>query len=120
MLSRSIGSGNSVEMMLLSLSVFVRSEYSRCAMWDMDIRALRGALGLSRSELARFLGVSEPTVIRWESNKRVSEPKGLPAVLLGALSEAATNADNSHVKRLVCRCDLNHRAAVKALLDMVN
>jgi DNA-binding transcriptional regulator YiaG len=89
-------------------------------MWDTDIRALRGALGLSRAELARFLGVSEPTVIRWESNKPVSEPRGLPAVLLGALSDAARAADGEHIRRLVRRCDLNHRAALKALLNIVN
>lgn len=88
-------------------------------MWDTDIRGLRDVLGLSRAELARFLGVSEPTVVRWESNRRASEPRGLPAMLLSALAEAAREADGTHVKRLVCRCDLNHRAAVKALLDMV-
>jgi DNA-binding transcriptional regulator YiaG len=45
-------------------------------MLGVDVRALRKMLGLSRSEFGRFLGVSEATIVRWESDDAVTEPKG--------------------------------------------
>jgi transcriptional regulator with XRE-family HTH domain len=83
----------------------------------MEIRTLRKSLGLSRAEFARFLGVSEVTVARWESTENVSEPKGLQAVLLRALADAAAAHSTGHVARLVRSCGMNHRVALKSLLE---
>ena len=81
-----------------------------------DIHGLRKALGLSRSELARFLGVSEATVVRWESTERATEPKGLQAVLLRAIADAATMHPAKKIAHLVRSCGLNHGAALEQLL----
>jgi transcriptional regulator with XRE-family HTH domain len=83
----------------------------------MEIRRLRKSLGLSRAEFARFLGVSEVTVARWESSDNLSEPKGLQAVLLRAVADAAAAHPTGHIARLVRSCGMNHRVALKSLLD---
>lgn len=44
-----------------------------------EIRAWREAHGLSTTELARLLGVSQPTVSRWETGAR---PATMPLVQL--------------------------------------
>ena len=77
---------------------------------------MRKHLGLSRSELARFLGVSEATVVRWESEDDASEPKGLQAVLLQAISDAAGHHPPRDIARAVRSCGLDHREALKTLL----
>ena len=81
-----------------------------------DILGLRKRLGLSRAELARFLGVSEATVVRWESDEAVSEPKGLQAVLLRVLADAAGSHAPREIARTVRSCGLDHREALKSLL----
>jgi len=86
-------------------------------MGRLDVRALRGALGLSRSELGRFLGVSEATIVRWESNAAVTEPKGLQAVLLRAIEDAVANSSPRDIARLVRSCGLNHKTALQELLS---
>ncbi|MDH5674069.1 MAG: helix-turn-helix domain-containing protein [Myxococcales bacterium] len=85
-------------------------------MGHREIFQLRARLGLSRSELARFLGVSEPTVVRWESGSAISEPKGLQALLLRALADASGGQPASDVARIVRSCGLDHRAALADLL----
>ena len=85
----------------------------------MDIRILRNNLGLSRADLARFLGVSEATVVRWESDRTVSQPRGLPAVLLKALSDAQARLPREHLARLVRSSDINHMTAIRDLLQEV-
>jgi transcriptional regulator with XRE-family HTH domain len=81
-----------------------------------NILGLRKHLGLSRSELARFLGVSEASIVRWESEDGASEPKGLQAVLLQAISDAADHHPPRDIARAVRRCGLDHREALKTLL----
>lgn len=39
------------------------------AIWGSNIRAQRERLGLSREALARRIGVSPPTIWRWETGK---------------------------------------------------
>lgn len=51
-----------------------------------EVTDLRKSLKVSRAVLARFLGVSEMTVIRWEKAAQV--PQGLPLLTLYALSKA--------------------------------
>jgi transcriptional regulator with XRE-family HTH domain len=82
-----------------------------------QIRSLRRILGLSRSELSRFLGVSEATVVRWESDRTASEPKGLQAILLATLADAAASHPPAVVGRVVRSCGWDHRDALKTLLD---
>lgn len=84
----------------------------------LRIRRLRSNLGLSRSEFARFLGVSEATVVRWESEHSVSEPKGLQALLLSALADAEARKPTREIASLVRSCGLDHRAALRTLLEV--
>jgi len=81
------------------------------------IRKLRSDLGISRAHLARFLGVSEATVVRWESDAAVTEPKGLQAVLLKTLIDAVRIHQPALVGRMVRSCDVDHRVALRTLLD---
>jgi DNA-binding transcriptional regulator YiaG len=80
-------------------------------------RRLRYELGLSRSEFGRFLGVSEATVVRWESGQGVSEPKGLQALLLSALRDAVEHHPTREIASLVRSCGLDHRSALRMLLE---
>ncbi len=41
-------------------------------------RSIRRASGLTMSEVATAVGVSEPTICRWEQGQ--SRPRGIPAV----------------------------------------
>ena len=82
-----------------------------------DILELRRRLGLSRCELARFLGVSEATVVRWEHQATVSEPRGVQAVLLRALADAAVQRPLPELARSVRSCGVDHRAALQTLLE---
>jgi len=81
------------------------------------IRQLRVKLGLSRAHLARFLGVSEATVVRWEADAAVTEPKGLQAVLLQTLDDAANAHPCEQIGRMVRSCGVDHRVALRSLLD---
>ena len=85
-------------------------------LWASDILRLRSNLGLSRAEFARFLGVSEATVVRWESDAAATEPKGLQAVLLSALYDAANYHGYESVAQIVRSCGLDHRVALRTLL----
>lgn len=85
-------------------------------LWASDILRLRSNLGLSRAEFARFLGVSEATVVRWESDATATEPKGLQAVLLSALYDAAHYHGHESVAQIVRSCGLDHRVALRTLL----
>jgi DNA-binding transcriptional regulator YiaG len=81
-----------------------------------NVSALRKSLRLSRAEFARFLGVSEATVVRWESKDSVTEPKGLQAVLLRAIADAVTTRSPEQITRLVRSSGLDHRSALQELL----
>jgi transcriptional regulator with XRE-family HTH domain len=81
-----------------------------------DVRGLRKSLGLSRAEFARFLGVSEATVVRWESEEAVTEPRGLQAVLLRVIADAAARHPSRDVARVLRSCGLDHRTALQTLL----
>jgi transcriptional regulator with XRE-family HTH domain len=83
-----------------------------------DLGTLRKQLRLSRSEFSRFLGVSEATIVRWESKDGVSEPKGLQAVLIRAINDAMATSSSVEVARLIRGCSLDHRAALRRLLAM--
>jgi transcriptional regulator with XRE-family HTH domain len=87
---------------------------------DSDVRTLRAKLRVSRAELARYLGVSEATVTRWEATDDPSEPKGLQAVLLRALLDATDRHPPDRIGRLIRSCGIDHRAALKALLHAAN
>ena len=84
----------------------------------MEVRKLRGQLGVSRAVLARFLGVSEATITRWESGGAISEPRGLSAVLIRCLADASANASPEEVARVVHSCTVDHRAALMQLLQL--
>lgn len=87
-------------------------------MLTLQIRRLRNTLGLSRAEFARFLGVSEATVVRWESDEASTEPRGLQAMLIRALSDALLRQPSPDVARVVRARGVSHREAVKTLLDL--
>ncbi len=85
--------------------------------WSLDVRRLRRELRVSRAEFSRFLGVSEATVVRWESDSFATEPRGVQAVLIQALLDAAVHHPSDLVARLVRLCELDHRAALRGLLE---
>lgn len=64
------------------------------------IAHLRERLRVSRAALARFLGVAEMTVVRWE-NGTDSSPRGLQLVVLQALETACERHGAEVVGRLV-------------------
>ena len=88
-------------------------------MRGIQIRLLRSRLKLSRPELARFLGVSEATTVRWEAESGVTAPKGLPALLLHALAELEQHYTSEEIAAIVRSSSVNHRASLKRLLDAV-
>jgi hypothetical protein len=61
--------------------------------------------------------VSEATVVRWESDAGVTEPKGLQAVLLRTLADAASAHPSGQIGRMVRSCGVDHRVALRSLLD---
>jgi len=87
-------------------------------MFASDIRRLRTSLALSRAEFARFLGVSEATVFRWESDAATTEPRGLQAVLLRALADALGDHPPTDIARVVRSSGMDHRSGLKSLLEM--
>lgn len=89
------------------------------AMTGQEIRAFRSKLALSRTDLARFLGVSEATVARWESADPITEPKGLQAILLQLLEDALESQEPHEVGRLVRLCGVDYRSAMRGLLGVV-
>ena len=83
----------------------------------MKVSVVRRAAGLSRPELARFLGVSEATVVRWENDARTSEPKGVQVVLLRLLVDALEKQPATDVARVVRSSSLDHRSAIEGIFD---
>jgi DNA-binding transcriptional regulator YiaG len=86
-------------------------------MWGTKIKEMRKNLRLSRAELARFLGVSDATVVRWEANDAISEPRGLQMVLLRAMDNAQQHLQPRDVARTIRSSSFNHAEAIKQLLD---
>ena len=78
---------------------------------------LRTALRLSRSELAKFVGVSMVTVVRWEASDAYSV-HGLVGLILSALRDAIASRGIGPVRAVVIRASYDHRRALKDLLDM--
>ena len=62
---------------------------------DIDVRALREALGMTQEEFARAVGVSFTTVSRWETGRGTPSP--LARRQLEQLREG-TAADASHLE----------------------
>jgi transcriptional regulator with XRE-family HTH domain len=58
------------------------------------LRQLRARLGLSQEAMAQLLGVSFTTVNRWESDRRVSGPRGVVLTFLLALESAVQRDPN--------------------------
>ena len=83
-----------------------------------SVKRLRATLGVSRAEFSRFLGVSEATVFRWESDKTSSDPRGLQALLLQSLEDALASQSSSAVARIVRTCGIDHRAALREVLSL--
>ena len=83
--------------------------FQRVESFPLKRRRLRFNLGLSRSEFARFLGVSDATVVRWEADDSASEPKGL--------EDAVGQHPTQEIASLVRSCGLDHRSALRTLLD---
>ncbi len=83
-------------------------------------REMRATLKLSRAEFARFFGVSEATVARWESDDAVSEPSGLQAVLLQAVTDALKARPPDTIARVIRSSSVDHRTALAELLRASN
>lgn len=83
-----------------------------------EIQTLRSQLGLSRAALARFLGVTEMTVIRWEAGDQ-SAPRGLPLLILQTLQRASERTDSATLARLVAEGATEPGPAVQRLFTLV-
>jgi DNA-binding XRE family transcriptional regulator len=79
---------------------FVLTNVSIVQVLPHELRSLRDSLHLSRAALARFLGVAEITILRWEQGADTS-PKGLVLTVLRALQAATLAAGPATVARLV-------------------
>ena len=84
-----------------------------------EIARLRARLKLSRAALARFLGVTEMTVIRWESGDH-SSPRGLQLLLLQALDRARARADDETLGRLVNEAAVAPGPAMQRLMTLAH
>jgi len=84
-----------------------------------DIATFRKALKLSRSDLARFLGVADVSLVRWEAPDG-SSPKGLPLLILQALATVRRNHPEYDLRRLVREGPANHADAIKTLLELAS
>ncbi len=84
-----------------------------------QIAQLRDRLRLSRAILARFLGVAEMTVVRWE-NGSDSSPRGLPLVVLQALDNACGLHGAEEVGRLVKNGSADLSEALHKLFDLAH
>jgi len=63
----------------------------------MDIKSIRGKLGLTQEELARKLGVSWSTVARWEAGQGKPSPlaqKAIEYLLKETLCEKPKGGDS--------------------------
>ncbi len=88
-----------------------------------EVRMLRSELRLSRAELARFLGVSDVTVFRWETvdpKQSKSRPHGLVLTVLRAIRDATDKQGPGVVSRLVREGVLEQRAALIRLFGVAN
>jgi len=83
------------------------------------IARLREYLRLSRASLARFLGVSEMTVVRWE-NGTDSSPRGLQLVVLQALESACERHGADSVGRLVKESSADLSDAIHRLFSLAH
>lgn len=83
------------------------------------ISRLRSRLKLSRAALARLLGVTEMTIIRWESGEQ-SSPRGLQLLLLQALERARERADDETLGRLVNEATVAPGPAIQRLLTLAH
>lgn len=87
------------------------------SMLPESLRKLRTQLGLSRTELARFVGVSHATAVRWEAGAG-SVPKGVALVLLVAIQRAAARWPKRQVAALIRDGPAQHARAIQTLLAM--
>lgn len=63
-----------------------------------DVKALRGRMGWSQTELARFLCVADATISRWEGGDRV--PTGRTGDDLGVLDRVSSSATPALLKAI--------------------
>jgi transcriptional regulator with XRE-family HTH domain len=64
-------------------------------------RDLRRHLGVTRAALGRFLGVSEPTLVRWELSDEGHVLRGLPLVLGLEVERALGRGELARVREIV-------------------
>lgn len=88
-----------------------------CFVTPEEILALRDSLHLSRAILARFLGVAEITILRWEAGADTS-PRGLGLTVLTAIRSAAAEHGSSTVSRVIRDASVDHGRALKTLFDL--
>lgn len=82
-------------------------------------RDLRRHLGVSRVALARFLGVSEPTLVRWELPDEGHVLRGLPLVLCLEVERALGRGELARVREIVRDGPAaDHARAICGLVDL--
>jgi DNA-binding XRE family transcriptional regulator len=81
-----------------------------------QVRSLRSKLDVSRADLARFVGVSHATAVRWELEGGGHAPRGVSLVLLVALQQALARSPARELSQLVSNSQTNHALAIQELL----
>jgi hypothetical protein len=61
--------------------------------------------------------VSEATIVRWESDRSTTAPKGLQAMLLRALLDAVNGNAPQQIAHVIRSSGTDHRSAVRIILD---
>lgn len=94
--------------------------YNKCYNQEVlpdELHALRVSLRLSRAALARFLGVAEITILRWEQGTDTS-PKGLILTVLRTLQAARDVAGPEVTAALVHEGMTDQARALRKLFEI--
>jgi len=89
-----------------------------------EFAQLRQQLELPRSVVARFLCVSEMTIVRWEADApaggatSATTPHGLALVVLNAIAAASAIHGVTHVARVVRDGVVDHAGALRAIFNL--
>jgi transcriptional regulator with XRE-family HTH domain len=92
----------------------------------MLIKDIRKEVGVSRLKFARFLGVSESSLVRWE--KGITTPDGLPMIVINALekvlsqdvSEASASLRSDRLKKIVGYAEVDASRSLFELFAIIH
>lgn len=77
---------------------------------------VRTGLGLSRPAFAALLGAATQSVLRWETDPRWAEPRGLTGVVLNVIEERLEAGEVTELKRLAELATTDLQTAIRRLM----